>query len=120
MSIFLTLAICFLRLQAAIHTYEGNSLRTASSAHYEIYIFCSFFFTFLLSLKIKFFGLPALLNFEIVFEKATERVEGIDVQVILGDSFVNFLATGAKPDPNVNPEDLAANASDAPTTETTP
>ena len=40
---------------------------------------------------------------EIVFEKATERVEGIDVQVILGDSFVNFLATGAKPDPNVNP-----------------
>ena len=57
---------------------------------------------------------------EIVFEKATERVEGIDVQVILGDSFVDFLATGAKPDPNVNPEDLAANASDAPTTETTP
>ena len=57
---------------------------------------------------------------EIVFEKATERVEGIDVQVILGDSFVNFLATGAKPDPNVNPEDLAADASDAPTTETTP
>ena len=57
---------------------------------------------------------------EIVFEKATERVEGIHVQVILGDSFVNFLATGAKPDPNVNPEDLAANASDAPTTETTP
>ena len=57
---------------------------------------------------------------EIVFEKATERVEGIYVQVILGDSFVNFLATGAKPDPNVNPEDLAANASDAPTTETTP
>ena len=57
---------------------------------------------------------------EIVFEKATERVEGIDVQVILGDSFVNFLATGAKPDPNVNPEDLAANASDAPTPETTP
>ena len=56
---------------------------------------------------------------EIVFEKATERVEGIDVQVILGDSFVNFLATGAKPDPNVNPEDLAADASDAPTTETT-
>ena len=57
---------------------------------------------------------------EIVFEKATERVEGIDVQVILGDSFVDFLATGAKPDPNVNPEDLAANASDAPTTDTTP
>ena len=57
---------------------------------------------------------------EIVFEKATERVEGIDVQVILGDSFVNFLATGAKPDPNVNPEDLAANATDDPTTETTP
>ena len=57
---------------------------------------------------------------EIVFEKATERVEGIDVQVILGDSFVDFLATGAKPDPNVNPEDLAANATDAPTTETTP
>ena len=39
---------------------------------------------------------------------------------ILGNSFVNFLATGAKPDPNVNPEDLAANATDAPTTETTP
>ena len=57
---------------------------------------------------------------EIVFEKATERVEGIDVQVILGDSFVNFLATGAKPDPNINPEDLAANAADALTTETTP
>ena len=57
---------------------------------------------------------------DIVFEKATERVEGIDVQVILGDSFVNFLATGAKPDPNVNPEDLAASATDAPTTETTP
>lgn len=57
---------------------------------------------------------------EIVFEKATERVEGIDAQVILGDSFVNFLAAGAKPDPSVNPEDLAANASDAPTTETTP
>ena len=57
---------------------------------------------------------------EIVFERATERVGGIDVQMILEDSFVNFLATGAKPDPNVNPEDLAANASDAPTTETTP
>ena len=57
---------------------------------------------------------------EIVFEKATERVEGIDVQVILGDSFVNFLATGAKPDPNINPEDLAVNAADALTTETTP
>ena len=57
---------------------------------------------------------------EIVFEKATERVEGIDVQVILGDSFVNFLATGAKPDPNINPEDLAVNSADALTTETTP
>jgi hypothetical protein len=57
---------------------------------------------------------------EIVFEKATERVEGINIEVILGDSFVNFLATGAKPDPNINPEDLAANAADALTTETTP
>jgi hypothetical protein len=57
---------------------------------------------------------------EIVFEKATERVEGINIEVILGDSFVNFLATGAKPDPNINPEDLAANAANAPTTETTP
>jgi len=57
---------------------------------------------------------------EIVFEKATERVEGINVQVILGDSFVNFLATGAKPDPNINPEDLAVNPADALTTETTP
>ena len=57
---------------------------------------------------------------KVVFEKATERVEGIDVQVILGDSFVNFLATGAKPDPNINPEDLAVNAADALTTETTP
>ena len=57
---------------------------------------------------------------EIVFEKATERVEGIDVQVILGDSFVSFLATGAKPDRNINPEDLAVNAADALTTETTP
>lgn len=57
---------------------------------------------------------------EIVFEKATERVEGIDVQVILGDSFVNFLATGTKPDPNVNPEDLAVSAVNVPTIETTP
>ena len=57
---------------------------------------------------------------DIVFEEATERVEGIDIQVILGESFVNYLTTGAKPDPDVNPEDLAANASDAPTTETTP
>lgn len=43
---------------------------------------------------------------EIVFEKATERVDRIDVQVILGDSFVEFLQNGTMPDPNVDPQEL--------------
>ena len=52
---------------------------------------------------------------EIVYEKATERVDRIDVQVILGDSFVEFLRNGAQPDPNV---DVQAGGSDAVTTDT--
>ncbi|MFM7755175.1 MAG: hypothetical protein ACKO84_00270 [Actinomycetota bacterium] len=43
---------------------------------------------------------------ELVFERATEGVEGIDIQIILGESFVEFMKTGAKPDPNIDPQDL--------------
>ena len=43
---------------------------------------------------------------EIVFEKATEGVEGVDIQVILGESFLDFLKTGPAPDPEIDPETL--------------
>ena len=57
---------------------------------------------------------------EVVFEKATERVDGVDIQIVLGDSFVMFMSDGAKPDPNIAPQDLVAPTTDAPPTETTP
>jgi len=57
---------------------------------------------------------------EVVFEKATERVDGVDIQIVLGDSFVAFMSDGAKPDPNIAPQDLVAPTTDAPPTETTP
>ncbi len=57
---------------------------------------------------------------EVVFEKATERVDGVDIQIVLGDSFVTFMSDGAKPDPNIDPQDLVAKTTDAPPTETTP
>lgn len=47
---------------------------------------------------------------ELVFERATEGVEGIDIQIILGDSFVEFTKTGAKPDPNIDPQDLTSSS----------
>lgn len=43
---------------------------------------------------------------EIVFEKATEGIEGVDIQVILGESFLTFLKTGPAPDPDIDPETL--------------
>lgn len=43
---------------------------------------------------------------EIAFEKATEGVEGVDIQVILGDSFLSFLKTGPAPDPDIDPESM--------------
>lgn len=57
---------------------------------------------------------------EVVFERATERVDGVDIQIVLGDSFVTFMSDGAKPDPNIAPQDLVAPTTDAPPTETTP
>ena len=57
---------------------------------------------------------------DVVFEKATERVDGVDIQIVLGDSFVTFMSDGAKPDPNIDPQDLVAPTTDAPPTETTP
>lgn len=43
---------------------------------------------------------------EIIFEKATEGIEGVDIQVILGESFLQFLKTGPAPDPDIDPETL--------------
>ncbi|MEN9802960.1 MAG: hypothetical protein RLZ37_2085 [Actinomycetota bacterium] len=43
---------------------------------------------------------------EIVFEKAAEGIEGVDIQVILGESFLQFLKTGPAPDPDIDPETL--------------
>lgn len=43
---------------------------------------------------------------EIVFEKATEGIEGVDIQVTLGESFLQFLKTGPAPDPDIDPETL--------------
>jgi len=57
---------------------------------------------------------------EVVFEKATERVDGVDIQIVLGDSFVSFMSDGAKPDPSIDPQDLVAPTTDTPPTETTP
>ena len=57
---------------------------------------------------------------DVVFEKATERVDGVDIQIVLGDSFVTFMSDGAKPDPNIDPQDLVAPTTDVPPTETTP
>lgn len=57
---------------------------------------------------------------ELVFERATEGVEGIDIQIILGDSFVEFMKTGAKPDPNIDPQDLiSASTTTSPAASTT-
>lgn len=47
---------------------------------------------------------------EIAFEAATERIEGIDLQIVLGDNFIDFLQDGSRPDASVVP----------PPTETTP
>jgi len=44
---------------------------------------------------------------DIAFESATERVEGIDVRIVLGRNFIEFLQNGSQPDPNIDPEDLA-------------
>ena len=52
---------------------------------------------------------------ELVFERATEGVEGVDIQIILGDSFLEFLKTGAKPDPNIDPQDLLTTTAPATT-----
>ena len=57
---------------------------------------------------------------DVVFEKATERVDGVDIQIVLGDSFVTFMSDGAKPDPSIDPQDLVAKTTDAPPIETTP
>lgn len=43
---------------------------------------------------------------EIVFEKASEGIEGVDIQVILGESFLSFVKTGPAPDPDIDPEKL--------------
>jgi hypothetical protein len=43
---------------------------------------------------------------EVVFEKATEGIEGVDIQIVLGDSFLSFLKTGPAPDPDIDPESL--------------
>ncbi len=43
---------------------------------------------------------------EIEFEKAGEGIEGVDIQVILGESFLSFLQTGPAPDPDIDPETL--------------
>ncbi len=53
---------------------------------------------------------------ELVFERATEGVEGVDIQIILGDSFLEFLKTGAKPDPNIDPQDVLATTAPESTT----
>jgi hypothetical protein len=57
---------------------------------------------------------------DISYERATERVEGIDVQIILGSNFLTFLENGAQPDASVDPEELPGEADTAPTTETSP
>ena len=57
---------------------------------------------------------------DIVFEPATERVEGIDVQIVLGSNFIAFLRSGAQPALSVDIDDLPAAPDVAPTTETTP
>ena len=57
---------------------------------------------------------------DVVFEKATERVDGVDIQIVLGDSFVTFMSDGAKPDPSIDPQDLVAKTTDAPPIATTP
>lgn len=45
---------------------------------------------------------------ELTFERADEGIEGVDIQIVLGDSFLEFLKTGAKPDPKIDPQDLVA------------
>ena len=57
---------------------------------------------------------------DIVFEPATERVEGIDLQIVLGSNFIEFLRSGAQPALSVDIDDLPAAPDVAPTTETTP
>lgn len=56
---------------------------------------------------------------DLVFERAVEGVEGIDIQIVLGDSFLEFLKTGAKPDPNIDPQDLLSPSSTASAATTT-
>ncbi|MGA0879410.1 MAG: hypothetical protein ACO3SP_09860 [Ilumatobacteraceae bacterium] len=47
---------------------------------------------------------------ELVFERAVEGIEGIDIQIVLGDSFLEFLKSGAAPDPNIDPQDLLSSS----------
>lgn len=57
---------------------------------------------------------------EIAFESASERVEGIDVQIVLGSNFIDFLQNGSRPDPNIDPDDLTVDSVAPSPTETTP
>ena len=57
---------------------------------------------------------------EIAFESASERVEGIDVQIVLGSNFIDFLQNGSRPDPNIDPDDLTVDSVATSPTETTP
>lgn len=57
---------------------------------------------------------------EIAFEAASERVEGIDVQIVLGSNFIDFLQNGSRPDPNIDPDDLTVDSVATSPTETTP
>jgi hypothetical protein len=57
---------------------------------------------------------------DIVFEPASERVEGIDVQIVLGRNFIDFLQNGSRPDPSIDPEDLAVDTVAPSPTETNP
>jgi len=55
---------------------------------------------------------------ELVFERASEGVEGVDIQILLGDSFLEFLKSGAKPDPNIDPQDLVTTMAPSTTSDT--
>jgi hypothetical protein len=57
---------------------------------------------------------------ELVFERASEGVEGVDIQILLGDSFLEFLKSGAKPDPNIDPQDLVTTMAPSTTSDTAP
>lgn len=57
---------------------------------------------------------------DIAFEPATERVEGIDVRIVLGANFVDFLQNGSDPDPNIVPEGGNSDSSSTTPAETVP